>query len=81
MPASNHKALDRNDQSSKRLTLNKYTKGSMRRKETTDHEKTEPKFETRNKLPSPQSILEENTIQIWSGKHGEWESHQTHEQQ
>ncbi|KAF3550173.1 hypothetical protein DY000_02004884 [Brassica cretica] len=57
MPVKNYKALDRRDQSSKRLISHTYTKGSKGRRE------------------QPGAYSEENTIQIWSGKHGERESH------
>ncbi|KAF2572933.1 hypothetical protein F2Q70_00001958 [Brassica cretica] len=57
MPVKNHKALNRRDQSSKRLISHTYTKGSKGRRE------------------QPEAYSEENTIQIWSAKHGERESH------
>ncbi|KAF2574589.1 hypothetical protein F2Q70_00002303 [Brassica cretica] len=37
--------------------------------------KHEPRLETRNNIPNLQSILGGGTIQTYSGKHGERESH------
>ena len=63
MPAKNHKALDRNDQTFKILTAHTYTKGKRgkwnNRREwewNPTTEKPEPKFETRNNLRSQHSI-------------------------
>ncbi|KAF3559606.1 hypothetical protein F2Q69_00014648 [Brassica cretica] len=56
MPVKKHKALDRRDQSSKRLISHTYTKGS------------------KGRIEQPEAYSEENTIQTWSGKHGERES-------
>ena len=78
MPSKNHKALDRKDQNSKRLTPHTYTKGMRRRRETTwgegeweaSTEKPNPKLETRNNLISPKSIHRGNhyvnmDLQTW----------------
>ena len=76
MPAKNHKAL------------HTYTKESRKEEKQLEREgewkhtieKSKPNLETRNNFLSPQSIHRENTIQTWSSKHGEKESHQRREQ-
>ncbi|KAF3535249.1 hypothetical protein F2Q69_00021192 [Brassica cretica] len=63
MLVKNHKALDRRDQSSKRLIPHTYTKGSKGRREQPEGErkptpeKPEARLKTRNNLPNLQSIL------------------------
>ena len=54
MQVKKHKALDRKDQSSKRLTPHTYTKGNMERKETTwgmENERQPPKNQKLNLRP------------------------------
>ena len=84
MQLKNHKALDRRDQSSKRLTPHTYTKENMERKETTwerENGRQPPKNQRLNLRPEITfqahiAYTNENIIQISSGKHGERESHQ-----
>jgi len=73
MQVKNHKALDRRDKSSKRLTPHTYTKGNM--------ERQPPRNQRLNMRPEITfqayiTYTNENIIQTSSGKQGERESHQ-----
>ena len=66
MPMKNHKALNRKDESSKRLTLHTYQEKHEKKKNNQKEgewkpttEKPKLKFETRNNIPSPQNIHKE----------------------
>ena len=84
MQLKNHKALDRRDQNSKRLTPHTYTKKNMEIKETTWERENgiqPPKNQRLNLRPEITfeahiAYTNENIIQISSDKHGERESHQ-----
>ena len=88
MPGKNHKALNIRDQSSKRLTLHTYTKWHKRRREKTwgkENGSQSQKNHNLNLRPKTtfqthKAYTEENTIQIWSSKYGERESHQRRKQ-
>ena len=83
MQVQNHKALDRRDQSSKRLTPHTYTKKNIERKETTwemENERQTLRNQGLNLRPEITfqahiAYTNKNIIQTWSDKHGERESH------
>ena len=88
MPTKNHKALNRRDQSTKRLTPHTYTKGSRRRRKATYGRENGSQPQRNQSSSLRQEIIfqahktytKENTIQTWSGKHGEMESHRRRSQ-
>ena len=88
MQVKKHKALDRKDQSSKRLTTHTYTKGNMGRTKTTwgRDNRTQPQRNQRISwrpeiaFKSHIPYTNENIIQTWSCKPGERESYKRCEQ-